>query len=52
VSDQLHANEHRPALFELRDDVFDDAYDAASRWPVPFDDDDLDQPDDQAWWLN
>jgi hypothetical protein len=50
MSDQLHAEEHRPPLFELIDDLDEDAaYDAESRWPVPFSDDDIELRD--AWWI-
>lgn len=56
MSDKQHALEHRPAFFELRDDL--EPYregasytsHAESRWPEPFPDDDLDVPEEEMWW--
>lgn len=38
----------RPALMQLISDLEDRG--SAARWPVPFDDDDIDLPSELAWW--
>lgn len=52
-NDQVHAQKYRPPLFELRDDLSElgsSDSGAASRWPTPFEDDDLDVPESDMWW--
>ena len=48
--DRLHAIVHRPPMIELRGEGY--LIGAAARWPEPFDDDNLDLPEDEMWWVN
>lgn len=65
LTDEEHALKHRGPLFEIRELDEDETMcacfgpdgdghfitGASARWPEPFDDDDLDQPEDDMWWI-
>lgn len=52
MNDDEHAAKYRPPLLDLFYDDQDDDCARAARWPAPFEEDDIEVPEDQMWWLN
>lgn len=51
-SDEEHAREHRPRILEIRDDIYDSINGsfAAAKWPIPFEDDDIEIQESEMWY--